>query len=45
MNYKNEVWVDIKDWEGIYQVSNYGRLKSFKQNQKRKNIKNYKQTQ
>lgn len=30
MNYKNEVWIDIKGWEGIYKISNYGRLKSFK---------------
>lgn len=39
MNYKNEVWADIKGWEGIYQVSNYGRLKSFKQSQKGKILK------
>ena len=25
-----EEWKDIKDWEGIYQISNQGRLKSFK---------------
>jgi len=25
-----EIWKDIEDWEGIYQVSNYGRLRSFK---------------
>lgn len=23
-----EVWTDIKDYEGLYQVSNYGRVKS-----------------
>ena len=23
-----EIWKDIKDWEGCYQISNYGRLKS-----------------
>ena len=23
-----EIWVDIKDFEGLYQVSNYGRVKS-----------------
>lgn len=27
----NEVWKDIKGFEGIYQISNYGRIKSFKQ--------------
>lgn len=25
-----EEWMDIRGWEGIYQISNYGRLKSFK---------------
>ena len=25
----DEIWKDIKGWEGIYQISNYGRLKSF----------------
>jgi len=25
-----EIWKEIDGWEGIYQVSNYGRLKSFK---------------
>lgn len=24
----NEIWRDIKDYEGLYQVSNYGRVKS-----------------
>lgn len=23
-----EVWKDIKDYEGIYQISNYGRVKN-----------------
>lgn len=23
-----EIWKDINDWEGLYQVSNYGRIKS-----------------
>jgi len=26
----DEIWVDIKDYEGIYQVSNLGRVKSLK---------------
>lgn len=26
---RNESWVDIKGYEGLYQVSNYGRVKSF----------------
>jgi hypothetical protein len=33
MNYKGgkmEIWKDIKGFEGLYQISNYGRLKSFK---------------
>ena len=25
-----EIWKDIKDYEGLYQVSNYGRIKSLK---------------
>lgn len=25
---KNEIWRDVKDYEGLYQVSNYGRVKS-----------------
>ena len=25
-----EKWKDVKGWEGIYQISNHGRLKSFK---------------
>lgn len=25
----NEIWKDIKDFEGLYQVSNFGRVKSF----------------
>lgn len=27
-----EEWKDIKGYEGLYQISNYGRLKSFKKN-------------
>lgn len=27
---KKEIWKDIIGWEGIYQISNHGRLKSFK---------------
>jgi len=27
-NLENEIWVDIKDWEEFYQVSNYSRIKS-----------------
>lgn len=29
---KNEIWKDIKDYEGIYQVSNKGRIKSIGRN-------------
>lgn len=28
MEFKNEVWKDIEGFEGLYQVSNYGRIKS-----------------
>lgn len=27
---KKEIWKDIKDYEGLYQVSNWGRVKSLK---------------
>jgi hypothetical protein len=27
-----EVWKEVKDYEGLYQVSNFGRVKSFKHN-------------
>lgn len=27
-----EIWKDIEGWQGIYQISNKGRLKSFKKN-------------
>ena len=26
-----EIWKDIPGWEGLYQISNYGRIKSYKQ--------------
>lgn len=28
----DEIWKDIKDYEGLYQVSNYGRVKNSKRN-------------
>lgn len=28
MNYKEEIWEDVKGFEGYYQVSNFGRIKS-----------------
>lgn len=36
-----EIWKDIKGYEGLYQVSNYGRVKSFKHNKEklRKEVK------
>lgn len=37
-NLFNEIWKDIKGYEGLYQISNYGRVKSFP-NQKRKSIR------
>lgn len=27
-----EIWKDVPDYEGLYQVSNFGRVKSFKRN-------------
>lgn len=30
---KKEIWKDIKGYEGLYQVSNIGRIKSFKRNE------------
>jgi hypothetical protein len=32
-----EVWTDIKGYEGLYQVSNFGRVKSFPRNGARSN--------
>lgn len=29
---KKEIWKDVKDYEGDYKVSNYGRIKSLKKN-------------
>lgn len=29
-NLDNELWLDIKNYEGMYQISNYGRIKSFR---------------
>lgn len=29
-NYTEEIWKDVSGYEGLYQISNYGRLKSFK---------------
>lgn len=40
-----EIWKDIKDYEGLYQISNVGRVKSLPKkmpngrNKRRKNIK------
>lgn len=34
-----EEWKDVKGYEGIYQVSNLGRIKSLKNNKIRKNVK------
>lgn len=35
-----EIWKDIKGYEGIYQISNHGRIKSFKQNSEGYILKN-----
>ena len=34
-NYTDEQWLDIEGYEGIYQISNYGRVKSFHRNKER----------
>lgn len=38
-SYCNEIWKDIKGFEGIYKISNYGRVKSLKRFKKRKEDK------
>lgn len=30
MNYENEIWKEIEGYEGLYEVSNYGRVRSLK---------------
>ena len=40
METKNEVWKDVEGYEGLYQVSNFGRLKSFKVNNEPRILKN-----
>ena len=27
-----EIWKDIKDYEGLYQISNFGRVKTLEKN-------------
>ena len=34
-----EIWRDVKDYEGIYQVSNLGRVKSLKHSKEGKILK------
>ena len=34
-----EIWKDVKGYEGLYQVSNLGRIKSLRTNRILKNIK------
>ena len=34
----NEIWKDIKDFEGLYQISNYGRVKSLKRTTTKEHI-------
>ena len=36
-DFDGEVWKDITNYEGLYQVSNYGRIKSLNRVQVRKN--------
>lgn len=37
LNYENEIWRDIPEYEGLYQVSNLGRVKSLERFRKGKN--------
>ena len=37
LNYDNEIWKDIPEYEGLYQVSNLGRVKSLERFRKGKN--------
>ena len=37
-----EIWKDIKDYEGFYQISNLGNVKSVKRNIKQEHFKNNK---
>lgn len=37
-----EIWVDIKDYEGLYQVSNLGRIKTLPRIKRNFNISNWK---
>lgn len=36
-----EIWKDIEDYEGLYQVSNFGRIKSLKRTVMRRNNRQY----
>lgn len=40
-----EVWKDVKDYEGMYQISNFGEVKSFKRKEERIMIKNFSKRQ
>ena len=37
LNFENEIWKDIPEYEGLYQVSNLGRVKSLERFRKGKN--------
>lgn len=37
MNSKEEIWKDIKNYEGLYQISNFGNIKSLERKIKNKN--------
>lgn len=39
---EEEIWKDIRYYEGLYQVSNLGRIKSFHKNKKGKLLKAHK---
>lgn len=41
-NLPNEIWKPIKDYEGLYEISNYGRIKSLSRKSKTKIIKDEK---
>ena len=42
LNYENEIWRDIPEYEGLYQASNLGRVKSLPRQNINHNLKNEK---
>lgn len=42
LNYENEIWRDIPEYEGLYQASNLGRIRNIKRNKCLKLVKHHK---